>query len=169
MHGDAPHLDQLAKEGVRFDNVCANVAMCAPFRQELYSGRSAWRTRAMPNHSRSLPETRSLPHYLRPLGYCVGLLGKRHIGPAEAYPFDNVGDLPMFEDANPLAVKLARQYMVTTRDSGQPFCVVVASHDAHGPYNAGMLSTPLAGYASAPSCAPSRASVLTGRNFWELE
>lgn len=25
------------------------------------------------------------------------------------------------------------------------------------------------GYASAPSCAPSRASLLTGRNFWELE
>src|SRR5687768_1369462 len=25
------------------------------------------------------------------------------------------------------------------------------------------------GYTSAPSCAPSRASLLTGRNFWELE
>jgi len=25
------------------------------------------------------------------------------------------------------------------------------------------------GHASAPSCAPSRASILTGRNFWELE
>ncbi len=28
-----PHLDQLARDGVRLDWVYANVAMCAPFRQ----------------------------------------------------------------------------------------------------------------------------------------
>ena len=132
-----PHLDQLAADGIRLDNVYANVAMCAPFRQELYSGRSAWRTRAMPNHSRSTKGTRSMPHYLRPLGYKVGLLGKSHVGPAEVYPFDKVGSLPMKEDANPQAVAQARKYMTQARDAGKPFCLVVASHDAHGPYTHG--------------------------------
>lgn len=137
--GDAitPNLDQLAKDGVRLDKVYANVAMCAPFRQELYSGRVAWRTRAMPNHSRSVKGTQSLPHYLRPLGYQVGLLGKSHVGPKESYPFDKVGSLPMKEDANPLALKLARGYMTEARDAGKPFCLVVASHDGHGPYTHG--------------------------------
>ena len=92
-----PYLDQLAAEGMRFDQVYANVAMCAPFRQEFYSGRSSWRTQTLPNHSKSVAGTRSLPHYLRPLVYRVGLLGKGHIGPRDAYPFDKVGDLPMKE------------------------------------------------------------------------
>ena len=132
-----PHLDQLARDGMRLDNVYCNVAMCAPFRQELYSGRTVWRTRAMPNHSKSVKGTKSLPHYLKPLGYRVGLLGKRHIGPNECYPFDNVGSLSKQENANPQAVKLAREYMTTAREAGQPFCLVVASHDAHGPYTTG--------------------------------
>ncbi|MEM7456317.1 MAG: sulfatase [Planctomycetota bacterium] len=132
-----PNLDQLAADGMRFDNVYANVAMCAPFRQELYSGRSAWRTRAMPNHSRSLPETRSLPHYLRPLGYRVGLLGKSHVGPRECYPFDRLGELPNQEDNNPEAIRLAKQYMVEAVEEGQPFCLVIASNDGHSPFTNG--------------------------------
>jgi len=132
-----PNLDTLAAEGVRLEHAYANVAMCAPFRQELYSGRTAWRTRAMPNHSRSTEGTKSLPHYLRPLGYKVGLLGKSHVGPREAYPFDQVGDLPMKQDANPIALQLASDYMMAARDAGSPFCLVVASHDGHGPYTHG--------------------------------
>lgn len=132
-----PHLDKLAADGIRFDNIYANVAMCAPFRQELYSGRTVWRTRAMPNHSRSVKGTKSLPHYLRPLGYRVGLLGKSHIGPKECYPFDRLGDLPKKEDANPLALKVAHDYIAEARDAGDPFCLVIASHDGHGPYTNG--------------------------------
>ena len=39
-----PNIDQLAMDGTRFDRAYCTVAMCAPFRQELYSGRSPWRT-----------------------------------------------------------------------------------------------------------------------------
>ena len=99
-----PHLDQLANDGVRLDCVYANVAMCAPFRQEFFSGQCAWRTGAMPNHSKSVAGTKSLPHYLKPLGYHVGLLGKKHIGPRDAYPFEDLGDLPKDRDANEDAV-----------------------------------------------------------------
>ena len=102
-----PHLDQLARDGVRLDCVYANVAMCAPFRQEFFSGQCAWRTGAMPNHSKSVAGTKSLPHYLKPLGYHVGLLGKKHIGPRDAYPFEDLGDLAKDRDANKDAVILA--------------------------------------------------------------
>ena len=62
-----PNIDRLAAEGMRFDWAYCSVAMCAPFRQELYSGRSPWRTGTLPNHSKSKPETRSIAHYLKPL------------------------------------------------------------------------------------------------------
>jgi arylsulfatase A-like enzyme len=39
-----PHIDRIARDGMRFDRAYCAVAMCAPFRQELYSGRSPWRT-----------------------------------------------------------------------------------------------------------------------------
>ena len=130
-----PHLDQLAKEGVRFDRCYATVAMCAPFRQELYSGRTPWRTGAMPNHSKSKPETKSLPHYLRPLGYRVGLIGKGHVGPQQAYPFDKLGEIPKKGDANPIALEKAEKYISEAKDAGEPFCLVVASHDGHAPFH----------------------------------
>jgi len=132
-----PNLDQLAEDGMRLDGVYANVAMCAPFRQELYSGRTAWRTRAMPNHSKSVDGTQSLPHYLQPLGYRVGLLGKTHIGPKDAYPFDYLGDVSKKQDGNPELVKRAKAYITAANEAGDPFCLVVASHDGHGPYTTG--------------------------------
>jgi len=76
-----PNIDRLAEEGTRFERAYCTVAMCAPFRQELYSGRSPWRTGTLPNHSKSVSGTQSIPHYLKPLGYRVALLGKSHVGP----------------------------------------------------------------------------------------
>ena len=85
-----PNIDKLASEGVTFDRAYCSVAMCAPFRQELYSGRSPWRTGTLANHSKSNNETKSIPHYLKKLGYRVALSGKSHVGPASAYPFEKV-------------------------------------------------------------------------------
>ena len=130
-----PHLNQLAAEGVKFNRCYANVAMCAPFRQELYSGRTPWRTGAMPNHSQSSPDTKSLPHYLQPLGYRVALLGKSHVGPRQAYPFEKLGDIPKREDANPIALERAGNYIVEAKEAGEPFCLIIGSHDGHAPFH----------------------------------
>ena len=63
-----PNIDRLAKDGMTFDRAYCSVAMCAPFRQELYSGRSPWRTRTLANHSKSTADTKSIPHYLKQIG-----------------------------------------------------------------------------------------------------
>ena len=132
-----PHLDALAKEGMRFNNVYSNVAMCAPFRQELYSGRTSWRTKTLPNHSKSVAGTRSIPHYLREAGYKVGLVGKSHVGPRECYPFDMLGDVSKKEDPNPACMEKTTAYVDAALKGKMPFCVFVASHDGHGPSTTG--------------------------------
>ena len=132
-----PHIDRLANGGVRFERAYCSVAMCAPFRQELYSGRSPWRTGTLPNHSKSVPGTKSIAHYLKPLGYEVALLGKSHIGPKECYPFKGLGDVSKAVDANPELLKRSKKFFDNCEKKGQPFCLFIASHDSHAPFTTG--------------------------------
>jgi N-sulfoglucosamine sulfohydrolase len=133
-----PNIDKLAKEGMTFNRAYCSVAMCAPFRQELYSGRSPWRTKTLPNHSRSTADTRSIPHYLKPLGYRVALTGKSHVGPRPAYPFEilkhKTGKLT---DGNQHFVASAKKFFGECKKDKKPFCLYIASHDGHAPFTTG--------------------------------
>src|SRR5210317_1108311 len=120
-----PNIDQLAKDGIRFDRAYCTVAMCAPFRQELYSGRSPWRTGTLPNHSKSVSETKSIVHYLKPIGYRVALLGKSHVGPNECYPFERLGDVSKRVDANPETLDKAKAFLDDCRKTKNPFCLFI--------------------------------------------
>jgi len=132
-----PNIDLLAEEGTRFEQAYCTVAMCAPFRQELYSGRSPWRTGTLPNHSKSVSDTQSIPHYLKPLGYRVALLGKSHVGPKECYPFEMLGDVSKKTDANPEILKRSTQFFDDCQKQDEPFCLFIASHDSHAPFTTG--------------------------------
>ena len=85
-----PNLEQLAAEGLVFNRAYLAEAMCQPCRAELYSGLYPMRNGCAWNHSASLPETLSMPHYLGALGYRVGLAGKVHVLPKQAFPFERV-------------------------------------------------------------------------------
>ena len=133
-----PHIDRLAREGVKFDRAYCSVSMCAPYRQELYSGRSPWRTGTLANHSKSMPETKSIPHYLNPLGYRVALMGKSHVGPTDCYPFEYIKDGgDKKKDDNPLFVEEAGKFIDACTAAGSPFCLFIASHDSHAPFTTG--------------------------------
>ncbi len=127
-----PHIDKMAKDGVKFNKAYTSVAMCSPFRQELYSGRTAWRTKAFLNHTYSVPATQSIPQYLKPLGYRVALAGKTHIGPKTSYPFEYLGGSP-----NNQLFEKAKAFIGSCRKQDKPFCVFIASNDAHSPYTTG--------------------------------
>ena len=132
-----PNIDQLAMDGTRFDRAYCTVAMCAPFRQELYSGRSPWRTGTLPNHSKSVSGTKSIVHYLKPLGYRVALLGKSHVGPNECYPFEHLGDVSKRVDANPETMDKAKAFLDDCKKKENPFCLFIGSHDSHAPFTTG--------------------------------
>jgi len=146
-----PHIDRLANEGLKFERAYCSVAMCAPFRQELYSGRSPWRTGTLPNHSKSVAGTKSIAHYLKPLGYEVALLGKSHIGPKECYPFKALGDVSKKVDANPELLQRSKKFFDDCEKKKQPFCLFIASHDSHAPFTTGDPSAYDAKKISVPS------------------
>jgi N-sulfoglucosamine sulfohydrolase len=146
-----PHIDRLAEEGVRFERAYCSVAMCAPFRQELYSGRSPWRTGTLPNHSKSVAGTKSIAHYLKPLGYRVALLGKSHVGPKECYPFEMLGDVSKKTDANPELLQRSQKLFDDCEKKEQPFCLFIASHDSHAPFTTGDRSAYDANKLNVPS------------------
>lgn len=133
-----PNIDKLASEGMRFDRAYCSVAMCAPYRQELYSGRSPWRTGTLPNHSTSKADTKSIPHYLKPLGYRVALVGKGHVAPQQCYPFEFFpGDKDKSKDPNPNCLQLAGEFMDSCAEQDKPFCLFIASNDSHAPFTTG--------------------------------
>ena len=125
-----PNIDQLAREGIRFNRAYCAMSMCAPFRAELYTGLYPVRNGVAWNHSIAKPGTKSICHYLRQLNYRVGLTGKKHASPASVFDFDSVKNFPAGDGV--------REYL--TKDSSQPFCLFVCSHNAHPPWRSGDVS-----------------------------
>ena len=137
-----PHLDRLASEGIRFTRFYSSAPTCSPLRQSLFTGLYPVRNGAHPNHSRVYDGIKSIPHHLRPLGYRVGIVGKRHEAPASAFPFEMLGgthgDSGKSPDGEDLPLDKAREFMA--RDSSQPWCLFVTSNQPHTPWNRGDAS-----------------------------
>ena len=132
-----PHLDRLAREGLRFDAAFAPSPTCTPSRSAIYTGLYPFRNGAHANHRLINADVRSLPHFMKDLGYRVVLAGKTHIGPRPAFPFeylDGSNVMPpgknhvLWTDLDTAAVdKLLAGH---DRDK-RPLCLVVCSHSPH--------------------------------------
>jgi arylsulfatase A-like enzyme len=81
-----PHVDRMAREGVRFTDAHAPCAVCSPTRYGLLTGRYAWRTelkqRVLWPWDRPLIERNrvTLPGLLKRAGYHTACIGKWHLG-----------------------------------------------------------------------------------------
>ncbi len=126
-----PNMARLAAQGMRFDRMFTATAMCAPTRQQLYTGMFPIRNGAYPNHSAVYDGTRSLPHHLKALGYRVGLIGKTHFKPASSYPFE------MLAGGKKGASNTKAIAEFVNRDKKQPYCLIVCSNEPHGPWDKG--------------------------------
>jgi uncharacterized sulfatase len=134
-----PNIERLAREGMQFQRAFQSTAMCAVTRHQLYTGLDPMRNGAYPQHSFARADVISIFGYLKELGYRVGLTGKTHVGPAAVFPWETVGEAPtdggVGEGRPPIDLAKAEEFM--TRDAGQPFFLVVASHNPHAPWTEG--------------------------------
>ncbi len=127
VDAETPRIDALAREGMLFTRAYSAMAMCAPFRAELYTGLYPVRNGVAWNHSLAKPGTKSVCHYLQSQGYRVGLSGKKHASPESTFPFEVLKGFPAGEGV--------REFM--TRDPDQPYCLFLCSNNAHAAWTTG--------------------------------
>ena len=132
-----PHIDALASQGMRLTHAFTGTAMCAPSRQQLYTGLYPVRSGAFPNHGQVTEGTRSLVHAFRDLGYRVGLVGKEHFGPETSFPFERPRSQPEPGQKRRVGADLEAAKQFISRDPDQPFFLVVASNSPHTPWTEG--------------------------------
>lgn len=132
-----PHLDALAGGGVRFSRAYVAQAGCsqsrAAFLTGLYPhqngqiGLATWRFRLFRE------DTPNLVTALQQAGYRTGIIGKLHVNPASAFPFD----FERIPGAN-FQRKDLKAYAANAREfieeSAQPFFLSVNYPDAHRPF-----------------------------------
>ncbi len=140
QNAKTPNLDRLASEGLTFNRAFLSEAMCQPCRAELYSGLYPMRNGCAWNHSSSHSDIESMPHHLAAAGYRVGLAGKVHVLPQQAFPFEPVGGFDkncVRDPTQPHQIDPAAEFMSRSRD---PFCLVVALVEPHVPWVMGDAS-----------------------------
>ena len=114
-HIQTPHLDGMARQGVRLTDFYASGSNCTPSRAGLMTGRYAIRSGLAHQvifvaDEHGLPaEEITIAEMLKPLGYSTAIIGKWHLGhTSQHWPttqgFDYYFGLPYSNNATPLAL-----------------------------------------------------------------
>ena len=136
-YAKTPHLDRLAEQGILFRNAYVPQAGCsqsrASFLTGLYPhqhGQFGLATWGFHLYDAATP---NLPRSLKGSGYRTGIIGKLHINPASAFPFD----FQEISSAN-FARKNLDQYALHAKSfitkSDQPFFLSMNYPEAHDPW-----------------------------------
>ncbi len=122
-----PNLDKLCTESMHLRRMFNPATTCSPTRHALYTGLYPIRSGAFPNHTRVYDGTKSLFTHLKEAGYRVALQNKQHVGPPASFPYEHIEGADDLTDMS----KFIR------RDAAQPWFMVYASNDPHGPWTRG--------------------------------
>ena len=94
----SPHLDSIARQGVRFDRAYCQYPLCNPTRSSLLSGRRPPTTRIMENQTwfrSTMPDVATLPQHFRRNGYVTAQTGKIFHGGLDDDRAWDIGGTPL--------------------------------------------------------------------------
>lgn len=130
-----PRLDRLAREGTRFAQAFAAVSSCSPSRAVINTGlythqNGMYGLQHDVHHQSLLDGIDTLPAMLRRAGYATALVGKKHVGPDSAFPYEAelVPERSGIRDVREMAIA-ASSFIRSTND--RPFFVTIGYSDPH--------------------------------------
>jgi arylsulfatase A-like enzyme len=135
-----PNIDALARQGMSFTSMFTASPTCVPSRSVLYTGLYPARNGAMANHSVCKPGIKSLPSYLKTLGYRVVLADKIHVKPKEVFDFEYIKATLPPDPSQPrryreegLDTKVVDEFLAAhAKDkTEQPLCMILADNSPH--------------------------------------
>lgn len=142
-----PHLDELARTGVRFRNHFVTSSICNVSRATMFSGQYLRRHQIVEFNTPFTPEqwSRCYPRLLREAGYRTGFIGKFGVGDSNAIAamkseFDYWRGLPgqaglFFEKNNPAGrhktARFGDQALAFIRSNDGPFCLSISFNAPH--------------------------------------
>lgn len=134
-----PHLDRFAEEGVRFANAIVPFSVCSPSRACFLTGLHPQENGqiGLATHKFALyrPDVRNVVTLLKAKNYRTGLVGKLHVNPESAFPFDSTA-IPSsnFQRKESPADYAAAAAKFIRESGGAPWFLSVNFPDAHLPF-----------------------------------
>ncbi len=124
---DTPNMDNLARNGMQFNNAILTTSSCSPSRISIMTGRYPHNTGAAELHTYPEINFESIASTLKDKGYYTGHAGKWHMGDLLKEGFDQIYEGKENGDGG----EDMWTPSVQNRDKSKPFFFWFASHDAH--------------------------------------
>ena len=137
-----PAIDQLASESTMMTRFYCSVSQCAPLRAELYTGLLPKNNGVLANAKKEKCDgVKNIADHLKPLGYKVGLSGKKHFGLGTAKIDLIPGFAPGANGSNQVhSFDGVEKYISQARQESSSFCVIIGATHAHHPWDHGKES-----------------------------
>ena len=135
-----PHLDALARDGLRFNQAFCTTASCSPSRAVILSGLQShhngmYGLQHTQHHFQSFDPVKSLPVLLSAAGYRTARVGKFHLAPEAVFHFETVlsggaANDPGSIGRSPVEMADATRDFISAADP-RPFFLYFATDDPH--------------------------------------
>lgn len=120
---ETPNIDRVAEEGMRFTQAFAASPLCSPSRCVIQTGLMPHRNGGHKFGTPIRTDIKTMPEYLKELGYYTAHFGKFHHPPRHRFPYDLVKS----------SEKQAADYLENF-DGAKPLFLVVCTHPPHTPW-----------------------------------